>query len=317
MKKVVKIIAWGILLLLIIAAGFLIHVASSDIPNYEVEKIEFRAKSSPEIIARGEKLSLMLCANCHLNRETMKLTGKRMLDMPPEFGEIYSQNITQDKVNGIGNWTDADLLILLRTGIKKGGQYSPPYMPKLPKMADADVNAIIAFLRSDNHMVQADPSPDIRPKPSFLTKFLSRVAFKPFPMPEEKIEMPDTSNSIELGEYLAHNLDCFACHSADFKSNDYLDPPLSEGYFGGGNEMLDLEGKTKTSSNLTPDKETGIGNWSKREFIEAVKYGRKKGQKPLQYPMVPYTQLSDQEVAAIYDYLQSLPPISNKIERAI
>ncbi|QNL20651.1 c-type cytochrome [Hyphobacterium sp. CCMP332] len=317
MKKIVKIIGLGVLFLLVVIAGFLIYVASSDIPHYEVKRIEFTAKSSPEIIARGEKLSLMLCANCHMNRETMKLTGKRMPDMPPEFGEIFSQNITQDKINGIGNWTDAELLFLLRTGIKKDGQYSPPYMPKLPTMADEDINAIIAFLRSDNHMVQADPSVDIPPRPSFLTKFLSRVAFKPFPMPEEAIEMPDTSNSIELGKYLAHNLDCFACHSADFKTNNYLDPPLSEGYFGGGNELLDLEGKTKISSNLTPDKETGIGYWSKAEFIEAVKYGRKKGQKPLQYPMVPYTQLSDKEVAAIYDYLQSLPPISNKIERAI
>ncbi len=317
MKKVVKIAGLGILFLIVVIAGFLIYIASTDIPHYKIEKIDYSVESSPEIIARGEKLSLMLCANCHLNRETMKLTGKRMLDMPPEFGEIYSQNITQDKNYGIGDWTDAELLILLRTGIKKDGQYSPPYMPKLPKMADEDINAIIAFLRSGNHMVQADPSPDIKPKPAFLTKFLSRVAFKPFPMPKEKISMPDTTNSIELGEYLAQNLDCFACHSADFKSNNYLDPPLSEGYFGGGNKMLDEEGKTKISSNLTPDKETGIGNWSKKEFIEAVKYGRKKGEKPLQYPMVPYTQLSDQEVAAIYDYLQSLPPISNKIERAI
>ena len=46
----------------------------SDIPSYEVKEIEFEAKSTPEALERGKKLALMLCANCHMNRETRKLT---------------------------------------------------------------------------------------------------------------------------------------------------------------------------------------------------------------------------------------------------
>lgn len=65
-------------------------------------------------------------------------------------GKIYSQNITQDSTYGIGNWTDAELLYLLRTGIKKDGQYIPPYMAKLTVTSDQDINAIISFLRSDD-----------------------------------------------------------------------------------------------------------------------------------------------------------------------
>jgi hypothetical protein len=68
--------------------------------------------------------------------------------------------------------------------------------------------------------------------------------------------------------------------------------------------------------NLTPDKETGIGNWTKQQFINAVKSGKVEGQEALRYPMNPYVRLSDQEVGAIYDYLQTIPAISNKVERS-
>ena len=317
MKKVLKKIGIVLLSLAIIIGIVFLYIGMSDIPSYEVKKINYVVESDSTIIARGEKLSDMLCASCHLNKETGKLTGKRMLDAPPEFGIIYSQNITQDPTHGIGDWTDGELVYLLRTGIKRHGQYSPPYMAKLPNMADDDLNAIIAFLKSDNPMVVADATPDIPTDPSLLTKILCRVAFKPFPMPIEKIEMPDANNKVELGKYLAHNLDCFSCHSSDFKTNNFLQPELSKGYFAGGNKPLDEKGRIMLTPNLTPDKETGIGNWTKEEFIQAVKYGIKEGEKALTYPMIPYSQLTDAEAEAIYSYLQTIPPIRNKIERSL
>ena len=315
MKKVLKFLGLGLALILVLGLAVFLYVNFSPIPSYEVAKIDYQVKSSPESVARGRKLATVLCANCHMNRETGKLTGIRMLDAPAEFGEIYSQNITQDREYGIGSWSDAELLYLLRTGIKKDGQYSPPYMAKLPLMADEDINAIISFLRSDDPMVAADPTPDHPTKPSFLTKMLTRVAWKPFPMPADEIEMPDPDNSVELGEYLAHNLDCFSCHSSDFKTNDFLNPPNSEGYFGGGNKPLNLEGEVVLTANLTPEDETGIGSWSKEKFIRAVKYGLKEGEPALVYPMMPYAQLTDEEAGAIYDYLMTIPPINNRIER--
>lgn len=317
MKKVLKILGIGFGVIILIIGIVLILIGANDIPSYEVEKIDFKVNSSPEAIARGEKLALMLCASCHLNRQTNKLTGLKMMDAPPEFGEIYSQNITQDKTYGIGDWTDGELVYLFRTGIKRDGQYSPPYMAKMPHMADEDINAIISFLRSDHPMVTADPTPDTPPKPSLLTKILCRLAFKPLPMPTAAIPLPNENQTLELGKYLAHNLDCFSCHSADFKTNDFLNPELSVGYFAGGNKPLDLQGRVMLTSNLTPDKETGIGNWTKEDFIQAVKYGQLRGEKALTYPMLPYLQLTDHEAGAIYDYLQSIPPIKNKVERSI
>ncbi|RAJ12235.1 c-type cytochrome [Arenibacter echinorum] len=317
MKKGLKILGVSIGLIVLLIGIAVIFISANDIPSYKVEKIDFKVNSSPEAIARGEKLAVMLCASCHLNHRTNKLTGQKMMDAPPEFGEIYSQNITQDKTYGIGEWTDGELVYLLRTGIKRDGKYSPPYMAKLPGMADEDINAVISFLRSDHPMVKADPTPDVPPKPSLLTKILCRVAFKPLPMPTEAIPLPNADDSVELGKYLAHNLDCFSCHSADFKTNDFLNPELSDGYFGGGNKPLDLQGRVMLTSNLTPDKETGIGNWTREDFIKALKYGQIKGGKALTYPMLPYSQLTDDEAGAIFEYLQSIPPIKNKVERSI
>lgn len=317
MKKVLKIL--GIVLVIIVAVittGFL-TINSGGIPTYEIEKIDYQAVSTPKSIERGKKLASMLCAGCHKNAETGALTGTIMHDAPPEFGEIYTPNITQDKKYGIGEWTDGELLYLLRTGIKRDGQYAPPYMAKFPTMADEDLNAIISFLRSDDPLVRANAAPDQPSNPSFLTKLLCKVAWKPFPMPSAPIELPDTTNKIALGKYLAHNLDCFSCHSADFKTNDFMTPELSKGYFGGGNKPLNLEGQVVLTANLTPDPETGIGNWTEEDFIKAVKYGLKEGQPALQYPMSPYTQLTDTEASAIFHYLKTIPAIENKVERSL
>ncbi|HNP17467.1 MAG TPA: cytochrome c [Fulvivirga sp.] len=317
MKKGIKIIGVAIVVILIVAVFFGLFVNFKGIPNYTPEKINYQVNSSPESIQRGKKLVLSLCANCHINRETGKLTGVRMKDAPPEFGKIYSANITQDKTYGIGDWQDGEIVYLLRTGVKKDGQYAPPYMAKLPEMADEDINAIISFLKSDDKMVLADATPDKPCEPSILTKFLCMVAFKPLPYPTEPIPMPDTTDQVKLGKYLALNFECYSCHSADFKTNNFLEPEKSEGFFGGGNKPLNMDGQIVLTSNLTPDQETGIGLWTKGQFVKAVKSGIVDGQSSLQYPMLPYVHLTDKEAEAIFAYLQTIPPIKNKVERVI
>ena len=315
MKKILKItgIILGIIVLLVLCGAAFIHFRG--IPKYNVEKIDFKVVSSPESIARGKKLALTLCAGCHKNPQTGKLTGTQMMDAPAEFGVIRSQNITQDKKYGIGEWTDAELVYLLRTGIKRDGQYIPPYMAKLPHMADEDINAIISFLRSDDPLMLPDPTPDTPSNPSFLTKLLCQIAFTPMPYPKEKIPMPDSTNKVELGKYLAFNLDCFSCHSADFKTNDYTNPDKSVGFFGGGNKTLNTKGQVIATSNLTPDPNTGIGKWTEEKYVKAVKTGMIEGEKALRYPMQPYVYLTDYEVSSIYAYLKTIPAIPNKVER--
>ena len=88
MKKVLKVLAWAIasLLVVIVFAGLYIYL--SDIPSYQVEVVDVQLDQSPTQVERGKKLATMLCASCHMDKETEKLTGKRLLDVPTEFGEI-------------------------------------------------------------------------------------------------------------------------------------------------------------------------------------------------------------------------------------
>ena len=70
------------------------------------------------------------------------------------------------------------------------------------------------------------------------------------------------------------------------------------------------------TANLTPDKETGLGKWSERNFIDTIRTGRRLGRGREILPPMPigvYSQMTDNDLASIFAYLQTLPPISNKV----
>jgi cytochrome c2 len=318
MKKFFRYLLLIVGILLLAVCGFAAFVSVRGIPHYKAEHIDLKIEPTPQRIAKGEKLATMLCAECHYNPNSGKLTGKEMKEVP-QFGTIYSRNITHDPQYGIGKWTDGQLVYLIRTGLKPDGTYLPPYMAKLTHISDEDLYSIIAFLRSDNPLVQPDTAHMPVSNPSFLTKFLCTVAFKPFPYPDHTIVAPDTTDKVKWGRYIAiGQLECFACHSRDFAKNNYFEPEKSTGFFGGGNEIIAPNGTKIYSLNLTPDAATGIGNWSEEDFVKALKTGIPPSHQPaLRPPMVPYSRLTDNEARAVYAYLRTIPKINNKVDRHV
>ena len=289
-------------------------VAFAPLPRHSVPRVEFRVDVTPERVARGKRAVGLLCASCHLDPGTGALTGKRIPDLPRQFGESWSRNITGHPVKGIGAWTDGEIAYLLRTGVARDGRYTPPWMIKLPNAADEDLRDIIAFLRSDDPLVAARDADVPESRPSVLTKLLSRVAFGPLPYPAAPIVAPAPSDKLGRGRYLAASLyQCHGCHSADFRAVDDLRPERSKGFFGGGNEMADLSGNVVRTANLTPDAGTGIGLWTEEQFRRALVEGIRPDRRPLRYPMVPYRALTDDEVSAIFAYLRSIRPIRNRV----
>jgi mono/diheme cytochrome c family protein len=316
MKTFFKILGGLVLLLILAAGGFAAYVAIDGIPKYETAPPDLKVEVTPERVARGKLISHILCQQCHLDTKTGRLTGHRMPDLPPEFGAAYSKNITRDPNAGIGSWTDGEIAFLLRTGIRRDGRYTPPWMPKFNRLADEDIHSIIAFLRSDDSLVQADPAPDRESEPSFLAKFLAHVVFKPFRYPDHKIVPPDTNDKVAYGRYLALDaFDCFGCHSGDFKKMNDREPEKSYLFFGGGNRMPDLGGRVIATANLTPDKETGIGDWTEAQFVKAVREGVRPDGRLLRYPMARLSELTESEVKAIYAYLRTVPPLKHAIAR--
>ena len=317
MRKFFRALLIVIIFLIVVIGVLALYIKFREMPKYEAGNITMKVEVTPHRIEKGRKLASMLCFSCHYNDQTQKFTG-RLLSEAPQFGEIHSANITQDSIAGIGKLTDGQLIYFIRTGIKPDGEYVPPYMPKLVHIADEDLYSIIAYLHSDDNRVQPDPTPAPKTKPSFLTKFLVTIkAFKPFDYPKEAIPLPDTTNQVAWGRYITlYQYECYTCHSKDFATNNYGVPEKSPGFFGGGNKMFQLDGSKISTLNISPDKETGIGDWTEDDFVKAVKTGIiPNGQPALRYPMIPYINLTDAELKAIYSYLRTVPPMKNKVER--
>jgi cytochrome c5 len=114
----------------------------------------------------------------------------------------------------------------------------------------------------------------------------------------------DEEALIKRGEYLAKMGDCIACHT-DVKGGT---PSYS-----GGLPIATPFG-TFYSPNITPDKETGIGNWTEEDFIRALKDGRNpKGQN--YFPVFPYiyfSKMSTDDIRAMYAYFMSIPAVKQE-----
>jgi mono/diheme cytochrome c family protein len=109
----------------------------------------------------------------------------------------------------------------------------------------------------------------------------------------------EKANLIERGEYLAKAADCMVCHTK----------PGEKEFSGGLGFKLPFG--TLYSTNITADKETGIGNYSDQDFLNAVQRGKRRDGAML-YPAMPYTSytyMSDEDVLAVKAYLFSLPPV--------
>jgi mono/diheme cytochrome c family protein len=315
-KKVLKYLGFTILGLLLLIGGTALFINIRGIPKYDVQKIDLKVEVTPERIAHGKRLATMLCAGCHLNPTTQVLTGKFLSEAPPEFGKIYSRNITRDPQKGIGTWTDGELAYLLRTGIKRDGNFVIP-MGGFIRMSDEDILSIIAFLHSDDPLVQPAKVDDYDSDYTLLGKFLGTFVIKPNEYPKHPINAPSITDKVAYGKYLALGvLDCYTCHSADFKTNDSHHPEQSADFFGGGNPLRDPNGKIVYSRNITPDPEHGIGKWTEEEFIRAIKEGFRPDNTPLRMPMERVPELTNDEASALYAYLKTVPALKKQNQQS-
>jgi mono/diheme cytochrome c family protein len=317
-KRLLKVVLGLVVVLVLVVGGALAYIDVSGIPHYPPGKVDLKVDVTPERAARGRRTVQLLCASCHLDNETGTLAGKPMAEVPKQFGAAHSANITGDPETGIGSWTDGELAYLLRTGVTRDGRYTPPWMVKLPNMADEDLKDVIAYLRSDDPLLRPVKAKRPASQPSLLMKVLSRVAFKPLPYPKAPIAAPDPADKVAVGRYLVQaRAMCFPCHSADFAKLDEFVPERSAGYLGGGNAMPDMNGRIIKTANITPDPETGIGKWSEDEFVRLLRFGVRPDHSVIVYPMVPFPELGDDEARAIFAYLRTVPPIKNAVPRTV
>lgn len=124
--------------------------------------------------------------------------------------------------------------------------------------------------------------------------------------PAKAVTAAESAVTAARGEYVMRTADCMACHTADdgqpFAGGRKIDSPLGIIY----------------STNITPDKDTGIGNYSLDEFRASLYDGLRKDGAHL-YPAMPYENfrfLSEADVQAMYQYfMQDVPAVHNPVPK--
>lgn len=121
-----------------------------------------------------------------------------------------------------------------------------------------------------------------------------------------------TPQSISRGAYLVEFGGCNDCHTPGY----FLGKPDASRYLAGSDVGFEIPKMgVFVGPNLTPDKETGLGNWTKAQIITALQTGVRPDGRILSpnMPWRAFAKLSKADAEAIVDYLKSLPPIHNVV----
>ena len=184
-----------------------------------------------------------------------------------------------------------------------------PY-PSYKFMSDEDVQALVAYLDTLTPVKNVLPKTSIRFPASMMIKGVPQPVAAPVPR-------ADPYGGEIYGEYLATIAGCEDCHTP--LKGTQPNPAMR---FAGGRVFSTPFG-TVASSNITSDKQTGIGSWSMPAFLNRVRSWRryeteappKAGRDQFTVmPWLAYAQMTDRDLEALFIYISSRPAIRNKVD---
>lgn len=275
---------------------------------------------TPQRIARGKYLAnrVTVCIDCHSPRDWAKFGGPvdtNKLGMGGEVfnaavdfpGTVYVPNITPYHIK---DWTDGELFRAITTGVKKDGSPIFPIMPwpSYSKMDREDVYSIIAYIRT--------LKPQKSDYPERQLDFPLNLIVHTMPQKATLGNLPAESDTLKYGAYLVQSAACKDCHTQVDKGT-----PLPGMDFAGG-RAFKLPGGTVRSANITADKKTGIGLWTKEQFISRFSVYANSSYRPHQVnkgefqtimPWLMYGRMKKTDLEAIYAYLKTVKPVKNEV----
>lgn len=307
----------GGILMVIVALYSWMHI---NYPNVG-DAPHITVKGTPSQIERGRYLAnhVTVCIDCHSTRDWSKFAGPVI---PGSFGKggekfgeemgfpgtFYSRNITPDNLK---DWTDGEVFRLITTGVKKDGNPIFPVMPyqSYAYMDTSDVKAIIAYIRT---LEPIDNQP-----PASHANFPMNLIERTIPQKARPLKRPLTSDTLVYGKYLTLIGGCGDCHTPRNQGQ-----PIEGKYLAGG-FVFEMPTGTVRSANITPDRKTGIGDWTLQQFIsrfreynipydEVPEIANSKFQTVMPWTM--YGGMKEEDLTAIFKYLQSITPVNNEVE---
>jgi mono/diheme cytochrome c family protein len=315
MRKLTRITVFvlaSVVILVVLAFAYL---------NFTYPKVdpapELTVNPTPELIARGEYLAnhVALCMDCHSQRDFSRYSGPptpgtegaggdrfdQTMGMP---GVFYAKNITPF---GISRYTDGELFRVITTGVTKENKALFPIMPYpyYGQMAEDDIHAIIAYLRS---------LPPVESQiPDSKADFPFSLILKTIPVNASPQPRPQRTDEIAYGKYMATFAACMECHTPVEKGQI-----VAEQAFSGGREFLMPGGVIMRTPNITPHS-TGLGQWTEEMFIAKFKnyennaYTLSQGDMNTIMPWSMYAGMDTVDLKAIYAYLKTVPAIEKTV----
>ncbi|WP_229262046.1 cytochrome c [Duganella guangzhouensis] len=255
-------------------------------------------------IQRGEYLARAGdCIACHSAPGKPAFAGGLAIDSG--HGIIYSTNITPDKKNGIGGYSEQQFADAVRKGVRADGTHLYPAMPytSYAKVSDADIKALYAFFQSG-----VKPSTYVPPATSMSFPFNMRWGMgvwnyffadsKPF------VAQAGWSDQIKQGAYLVEGLGhCSSCHTPrGFAMNEKASNSGQSNFLAGG-ELNDWPVPSLR----------GLPRWSETQIVDYLQTGRNNGAAVAgeMTSVVEHStaHLQDADLHAIAAYLKALPPV--------
>lgn len=320
MKKVLKIlgIVFGVFVVIFLAGAIYFNIAfpkADPAPNVKVD-------TTPERIARGDYLAnhVAICMDCHSKRDWTKYAGPLVPGTFGGGGDVFDENIgfpgkiTVKNITpgSVGNWTDGELIRAITCGVTKDNKPLFPIMPytNYNKLTQEDTYSLISYIRGLAPIQNDLPDHDLNFPLNYIVKTMTVERHRPMVF--------NNHNPQEYGEYLVTIASCRNCHTQSEKGT-----PRAGMDFAGGEEFQFPFGMVR-SANITPDKMTGLGDWTRETFIKRFKdylleANKSRPVKENEFntpmPWLMYAGMTEKDLSAIYDYLKTVKPVRNQVER--
>jgi mono/diheme cytochrome c family protein len=275
---------------------------------------------TPERIERGRYLAnqVMSCTYCHSGRDWAYFSGPIAEGQLGRGGEVFDERVgfpgrliaANLTPSGLGTWSDGEILRAMTGGLSRDGHALFPVMPydSYRKLSPADAEAVVAYLRS----LPAVPAPPAGKRVlNFPLNFIvNAIPSKPEP------RAVDPADKVAYGEYLMSLSGCAFCHTpVDSRQRAIPGMRLA------GGRPWPVNGVMVRSSNISPDRETGLGTWSLGKFIERFRRyqgpaGRIRASEVgynTQMPWLLYADLTDADLEAMYAYIMQSKPVRNAV----
>ncbi|GAA4448563.1 hypothetical protein GCM10023189_06610 [Nibrella saemangeumensis] len=321
MRKLYKILGIVVLIVVVAAGGGLAYLRFV-LPNVDPAP-DLTVKITPERVARGKYLAhnVMSCMDCHSAKDDKAFlhpvkgplgAGAKMHEaaFPPNSA---FPNITP---TGVGDWTDGELFRAITSGVRKDGSALFPMMPydAYGQADPEDIKSVIAYLRT------LPPAGEVYKRPQW--EFPMSLLINTFPTQARFTKKPDPSNELAHGRYLITVAGCTHCHV----QRDEKGAPVAGTEFTGGMPFKQATGGVAFSANITPDPETGIGRWTRQQFIDRFAHAVYDAEKKMAVaenqfnttmPWAFYSGMTDEDLGAMYTYLMSLRPVAHKVDKFV